>query len=105
MQDELDILSFIGTHDADFYDDGFHRHAAVEVSIVLEGRCLFEWAKRSWMEAGHIVIIPPDLSHRFEAVTNVRFGVILLQGVTARTMELVAKLGGSGFTGGADRLP
>lgn len=108
MQDELDIRSFIGTHDADFYDDGFHRHSAVEVSIVLEGRCLFEWSRRSWMEAGHIVIIPSDMSHRFEAVTNVRFGVILLQGVTARTMELIAKLGGSGFTddgGGADRSP
>ncbi|MEC0232707.1 helix-turn-helix domain-containing protein [Paenibacillus alba] len=94
MQDELEIRSFIGTHDAEFYDDGFHRHPAVEISIVLEGRGMFEWSKRSVMETGHIVIIPPDLSHRFEAVTSVRFGVILLQGVSAPISELLKKLGG-----------
>ncbi|UKS24686.1 AraC family transcriptional regulator [Paenibacillus sp. HWE-109] len=101
MKDELDIRSFIGTHDDNFYDEGFHSHPAVEVSIVLEGRALFEWTKRSYMEAGHIVIIPSSLPHRFEAVTRVRFGVILLQGAPPNVMELLGKLGCASDTGGA----
>ncbi|WP_409342983.1 helix-turn-helix domain-containing protein [Paenibacillus sp. MBLB4367] len=86
------IRSSIGTYDEDWFDDGFHHHPTVEISIVLEGRGLFEWNERKIVETGHIVVVPPDLPHRYAAVSSVRFGVIHLLDYAEDTAELLGQL-------------
>ncbi|GIP35182.1 AraC family transcriptional regulator [Paenibacillus sp. J2TS4] len=93
MQIPFEVRSFIGTHDKTWHDDGFHHHPTLEISLVLEGRGLFEWTERTrHIEASHVIIIPPGIPHRFAAVSHVRFGVIHLKGIPPRLLELTAKL-------------
>ncbi|MEF3305777.1 helix-turn-helix domain-containing protein [Paenibacillus sp. GYB003] len=92
-QPAFHIRSFIGTFNEDWYDVGFHQNTTLEIEIVLEGRGLFEWPERKvYIETGHVVVIPPGISHRFAAVTKVRFGVFHLQGMPTDLQEVVDKL-------------
>jgi AraC-like DNA-binding protein len=87
------IRSFIGTFNEDWYDIGFHQNTTLEIEIVLEGRGLFEWPERKvFVEAGHIVVIPPGIPHRFAAVTKIRFGVIHLQHMPPALEEVAGQL-------------
>ncbi|RKN75993.1 helix-turn-helix domain-containing protein [Paenibacillus ginsengarvi] len=87
------IRSFIGTFNEDWYDVGFHQNTTLEIEVTLEGRGLFEWPERKvFVETGHIVVIPPGISHRFAAVTKVRFGVIHMQGMPPALQEVADKL-------------
>ncbi|MFD0872148.1 transcriptional activator FtrA [Chlamydia abortus] len=93
MQTPFEVRSFIGTHEENWYDDGFHHHPTLEISLVLEGRGLFEWPeKKRHIEAGHVIVVPPSIPHRFAAVSHVRFGVIHLEGLPPRLLELTAEL-------------
>lgn len=83
----------IGTYSEEWHDVGFHQNTTLEIEIVLEGRGLFEWPERkAFIETGHVVIIPPGISHRFAAVTKVRFGVLHLQGMPPALREVADKL-------------
>lgn len=89
----LNIRSHIGTYNENWFDEGFHHHPTVEISIVLEGRGLIEWpGHKRIAETGHIVTVPADLPHRYEAVSRVRFGVLHLIDYSAGTAELLEQL-------------
>lgn len=95
--------SYIGTHEEDWFDIGFHHHPTVEISVVLEGRGLFEWPERKHIvETGHIIAVPPGLLHRYGSVTRVRFGVLHLDGYDAEIAGLLDKL--VPLNGGVPRL-
>ncbi|GIQ62012.1 hypothetical protein PACILC2_05800 [Paenibacillus cisolokensis] len=89
----FDIRSFIASFDETWYDDGFHTNTTLEIEIVLEGRGIFEWTERTLhIESGHVVVIPPGISHRFEAVTKVRFGVMHLQRMPEALRDIADRL-------------
>jgi len=95
--------SHIGTYEEGWHDKGFHRHPTLEISIVLEGRGLFEWPKRKHIvETGHIIAVPPELPHRYASVSRVRFGVLHLAGYETEMEELLDRL--VPLNGGVPRL-
>ncbi|GAA3405811.1 AraC family transcriptional regulator [Paenibacillus hodogayensis] len=92
-QPDFFIRGSISSFNEDWYDDGFHQNTTLEIEFVVEGRGLFEWPERkAFVEAGHIVVIPPGISHRFAAVTKVRFGVLHLQDMPPSLQEAADKL-------------
>lgn len=105
MQPLFEARGFIGTHNDEWYDEGFHTNYSLEISIVMEGRGMFEWSERKhYVEAGHVIVVSPGVPHRFEAVTKVRFGVIHLANVPARLAELTQRLSGSSGAPGITTL-
>lgn len=93
MQTEYQIRSFIGTGHSDWQDPGFHDHITLEISVLLEGRGLFEWNDgKQTLEAGHIVIVPASVPHRFEGFGKSRYAVTHLAGIPPRTADLLQKL-------------
>jgi len=94
----LAIRSFIGTHDKDWEDERLWAHRDLEMTIVLEGTGRFRCGnEEQTVEAGHVVLIPPDVSHSFHAVTAIRFGVVLVQGLPPRIRELFDRLTRRGY--------
>jgi AraC-type DNA-binding domain-containing proteins len=94
MEPAFHLRSFIGTFDEHWHDDPMHRNTTLEIEIILEGRGRFEWEDRSvQVETGHVVIIPPGIPHRFDAVTNIRFGVIHLQHMPSSLQDVANQLG------------
>ena len=90
---EFQVSSSIGTYNEDWQDIGFHSNTTLEIEIVLEGRGMFEWTERKFfIETGHVIIIPPGLSHRFAAVKKIRLGVIHLQAMPSQLSEVADKL-------------
>ncbi|MCR2823060.1 helix-turn-helix domain-containing protein [Lederbergia panacisoli] len=70
------INSSINTHSSR-WDMGFHKHQAYEISILLEGDAVFQFENTEYfLQEGNVVIIPPNVPHRFYATTPVRWGVI-----------------------------
>ncbi|MBP1996035.1 helix-turn-helix domain-containing protein [Paenibacillus eucommiae] len=93
MQTEFQIRSFIGSNDKDWQDPGFHSHITLEISILLEGQGVFEWENgKEMLEAGHVILIPSLVSHRFEGIGRSRYGVIHLEGMPTRMTELLQML-------------
>lgn len=91
------VRGSISSFNEDWGDVGFHRNTTLEIEIVLEGRGLFETPERkAFIESGHVVVIPPGISHRFAAVSKVRYGVLHLQGMTPELREAAAKLAANG---------
>lgn len=94
----LEIRSFIGTHDRDWEDERLWSHRDLEVTIVLEGSgrfCLKDDEKM--VDAGHIVLIPPNFPHSFHAITPIRFGVLLIDGLSLNVRKLFDRLIIEGF--------
>ncbi|WP_152394164.1 AraC family transcriptional regulator [Paenibacillus guangzhouensis] len=59
-----------------------HHHCDYEVSIVLEGSAVMECEQREYvMERGAVVLIPPNLPHRFWTEDSVRFGVLQVSSI------------------------
>lgn len=89
----LEIRSFIGTHDQDWEDERQWRHPNLEITVILEGSGIFrrEDDQRT-VNAGHVVLIPPNVPHSFHAVTPIRFGVLLIQDLPTATGELFDRL-------------
>lgn len=93
MHEAFHIRSFIGTQDENWLNDPMHENTSLEIEIVLEGRAVFEWTeRRNHIEAGHVVIIPPGIRHRFESVTKNRLGVIHLQYMPPQVRDIANKL-------------
>ncbi|MCU6711577.1 AraC family transcriptional regulator [Paenibacillus sp. J5C_2022] len=89
----LGINSFIGAHDRNWEDEDIYSHPHLEITIVLEGRCRFRGEEQERVvEAGQIVLIPPHYPHSFHAVSAVRFGVLLIDGLSPRIRELFDRL-------------
>jgi AraC-like DNA-binding protein len=89
----LTIRSFIGTHDEHWEDPQFYTHDSVELTAVLTGHGRFRWGQReSLIEPGHIVAIPSGVAHSFHAVSPIRFGVILVDGMSAELQALFETL-------------
>jgi len=94
MPDSLSVRSFIGSHPGTWSDPRLHQHGTLEIEVVLEGRGFFEWPERETaIEAGHVIVIPPWLPHRFAAAAPIRFGVIHLDPRKGRLSPLLARLG------------
>ncbi|MWV47263.1 helix-turn-helix domain-containing protein [Paenibacillus sp. HJL G12] len=94
----LEVRSFIGTHDKDWEDERLWSHPDIEISVVLEGSGRFRGRDQERaVNAGHVVLIPPNLPHSFHAVTPIRFGVLLIRGLPARIRELFERLIQDGF--------
>lgn len=91
---EFHVRSFVATTNIDWADDGFHQHRTLEISILLEGRGVFEWNDSKLnLEAGQVIIIPPALPHRFEGKQWNRYGVMHLENIPARIMEHLSDFG------------
>ncbi|MEC0227601.1 helix-turn-helix domain-containing protein [Paenibacillus alba] len=101
MYQPLQIRSFIGTHDKDWEDPSFFRHDSLEITVILEGRGLFRYQDRQFdVDTGQVVLIPSDFPHSFHAVTAIRFGVLLMDGLPMGTRVWFDKL----ITGNVPRI-
>lgn len=79
------IRSFIGTHDKDWEDKQVFSHESREITIVLEGSGYFRSeGKQVAINAGQVVLIPSFIPHSFHAMTPIRFGVLLIDGLPVR---------------------
>lgn len=93
----LKIKSFIGTHDKDWEDADYYQHDSVEITIVLEGRGWFRYENTQYaIESGHIILIPAKIPHSFHALSPIRFGVLLIEGLPTETQLLFNQLLSSG---------
>ncbi|NOU92679.1 helix-turn-helix domain-containing protein [Paenibacillus sp. LMG 31456] len=91
MKPDFHVRSFVATKDTDWADAGFHQHRTLEISILLEGRGVFEWSgSKLNLEAGQVIIVPPVLLHRFEGKQRNRYGVMHLEQIPPRIMEHLA---------------
>jgi AraC family transcriptional regulator len=70
-----------------------HSHTNYEISVVFEGRGVFQYKDNmTSLEPGSFVIIPPNVLHRFYAITPMRFGVIHVENLCQRTEGLIKRL-------------
>jgi AraC family transcriptional regulator len=75
------------------WDMGFHRHGAYEIAVVLSGRGIFQFEDSiSNLEDGDVVLIQPDLLHRYTAVSPIRFGVFQIENMPQAQIELFGQL-------------
>lgn len=95
MQPEFKLKCFIGTRDSDWTDPGYHQHETVEISLLMDGRGIFQWEeKREPLEPGHVVLIPAGLPHWFEGIGYNRYGVMHLQHMPRRLQDMLNELVG-----------
>ncbi|MDF2662716.1 MAG: AraC family transcriptional regulator [Paenibacillus sp.] len=68
----------------------FHRHDSYEWSAVLEGSGFFQCDEGPpiSLEAGHVVLIPPNVGHRYWTNGSIRFGVLHAKLPEAETRRL-----------------
>ncbi|MCC3372272.1 AraC family transcriptional regulator [Cohnella sp. REN36] len=93
MVDQFQIRSFIGMRSDDWADVGFHHHATLEISLLMEGRGVFEWRERKIaLQAGHVVIVPARMDHRFEGAGHNRYGVLHLAHIPPAIGKLLQRL-------------
>ncbi|MEF3307711.1 AraC family transcriptional regulator [Paenibacillus sp. GYB004] len=93
MAEQLHIRSFIGTHGKEWGDPDFFRHASLEITNILDGDGTFQYGNETIpVSAGQTVLIPSNVSHSFQAVTPIRFGVILADGLPEETRKLFGRL-------------
>ncbi|GIP31507.1 AraC family transcriptional regulator [Paenibacillus sp. J2TS4] len=97
----LEVRSFIGTHGKDWEDERLWRHRDLEITVVLEGRGRFcrEDDERT-VDAGHVILIPSGVPHSFHAITPIRFGVLLIDGLPPEVRNLFDRL----IIGGLPRI-
>ncbi len=93
MRDAIEVRTFIGTHSYDWEDSTMFQHDSLEQTLILEGRGLFRWGgEEHSVESGQIVLIPPNIRHSFHAITPIRFGVLLVDGLPPETRALFDSL-------------
>jgi len=93
MNTELKVRSFIGTHDKDWEDPQFFRHDSLEITVVLEGSGLFRSENdECTIHTGQIILLPSDVLHSFHAITPIRFGVLLIDGLRGEGKRLFDQL-------------
>ncbi|HZG55050.1 AraC family transcriptional regulator [Paenibacillus sp.] len=93
------IRSFIGTHDSEWEDERLYAHASHELTMILEGSGRFRTERgETAVESGRVLAIRPGTLHSFHAVTPIRFGVILADGVAGAALQrFEALLGGKPY--------
>ncbi|WP_018755001.1 AraC family transcriptional regulator [Paenibacillus terrigena] len=65
-----------------------HHHPDYEVSIVLEGSAVMECLRSEYvMEKGAVVLIPPNVPHRFWTEDSVRFGVLQVSSIPQELVQ------------------
>ncbi len=75
------------------WDMGFHEHIDLEISVVLEGRGMFEALGQTYsIEAGHVIMIPANLQHRYWTSHPIRFGVLSITNMPADSRQLFFRL-------------
>jgi len=91
--EKFNMTSGIGTYNEDWEDPGFHQNITLEIEIVLEGRGIFEWtARKTYIEAGHVIIIPHGIPHRFAAYSKIRLCAIHLENMPTSLSAIANKL-------------
>jgi AraC-like DNA-binding protein len=77
----------------DWQDPGYHHHPSLEISILMEGKGVFQWKdKIEMLEAGNVVIVPAFLEHRFEGIGKNRYGVTHLENIPGKLAEMLKGL-------------
>jgi AraC family transcriptional regulator len=72
---------------------GCHDHPTSEMSLVLEGRGIFECRGRvRTIGPGHVVLIPAGVPHNYRSESLIRFGVLELGNMPQPTLRLFEKL-------------
>lgn len=75
------------------WEMGFHQHERIEISAVLEGEGRFEYGDTVIpLEAGDVVLIPPDLRHRFWSTGPIRFAILHVGHLNKECKELLQAL-------------
>ncbi len=75
------------------WDMGFHQHVEYELTVVFQGTAMFECNGVVYrLEAGHVVIIPPYLPHRFSSIKQVQIGSIHFRDIPQKLITLFYKL-------------
>ncbi|MFD0713513.1 helix-turn-helix domain-containing protein [Paenibacillus sp. GCM10027626] len=88
MREALYIRSFIGAHDSKWEDAQYYEHSSLEITLIMEGSGYFRWAdKQASVEMGQIVLIPSFLAHSFHACAPIRFGVLLIDGLSGQAAQ------------------
>lgn len=86
--DHVQVSTAIRGH-KDRWEMAFHQHASFEISAVLDGSGMFQCEEEvHTLEAGHVVLIPPNLLHRFWTTSSIRFGVLHAGNLNKETKEL-----------------
>ncbi|WP_211746212.1 AraC family transcriptional regulator [Paenibacillus sp. Marseille-Q4541] len=88
-----EIRSFIGAHNEHWEDENLWVHPELEITIIMEGKGLFRTNDEEVaVEAGQVVLIPPNVPHSFHALAPIRFGVILADDIPSHVRELFDRL-------------
>lgn len=88
-----EVRAYIGTHTKDWQDEYQGSHREVEVTMILEGSGLFRHTdKEMKVEAGQVVLIPSGILHSFHAITPIRFGVLIFDGLPSQVEEWFHRL-------------
>jgi len=77
----IHVSTAIASH-ANRWSMDTHHHEDYEVSIVLEGSAVMECLECEYvMDRGAVVLIPPNVPHRFWTEDSVRFGVLQVSSI------------------------
>ncbi|MEF3305478.1 AraC family transcriptional regulator [Paenibacillus sp. GYB003] len=87
--DRVQVSTAIIGHE-DGWNMPFHRHESFECSAVLEGDGFFQAEGEAPVpiEAGHVVLIPPDVLHSYRTESSIRFGVLQAGKAEPETVKL-----------------
>lgn len=79
------------------WDMGFHSHDDYEISVVVSGKGRFQCLELDApLERGDVVMIPPNLPHRYFALTPIRFCVLQAKHFPAAWQARFAKVASAG---------
>ncbi len=94
-KEKFGFYSSIGTYNEDWYDPGLHLNETLEIEVVMDGRGIFEWTQGThYIEAGHVIVIPPGVQHCFGADSKVRLSAIHLKNMPPALKQIADKLAG-----------
>ncbi len=86
--DQVQVSTAIRAH-LNEWEMPFHSHDSYEISAVLDGSGIFQCEEEVFsLEAGHIVLIPPSLQHRFWTRGSIRFGVLHVGSMSKENKQL-----------------
>lgn len=99
---KFELTGVIATQKLSWADEGLHQHATMEITIMLEGKGVYEDLQgRQMLESGDIVIVPSERMHRYEGVQYNRLAVMHASGIPARLVPLLGRLVPAGDVGRA----
>lgn len=88
----LNMKGGIISHDRGWEMD-LHRHSETECSIVLEGHGVAIWAAGEFpIHPGSVILVPPNMQHRFRSSTPIRFGVLQAGPLPEKLIQLFHRL-------------